>query len=59
MRCYAWGMRLISLEDLASVISLAEKRAIIKSMNGTYSEEDDHELRELYAELQRRLDGLP
>lgn len=52
-------MRLISLEDLASVISLAEKRAIIKSMNGTYSEEDDNELRELYAELQRRLEGLP
>lgn len=52
-------MRLISLEDLASVISLAEKRAIIKSMIGTYSEEDDHELRELYAELQRRLEGLP
>lgn len=59
MRCYADVMRLISLEDLASVISSAEKRAIIKSMNGTYSELDDHELRELYAELQRRLEGLP
>lgn len=52
-------MRLISLEDLASAISLAEKRAILKSIDGTYSEQDDHELRELYAELHRRLDGLP
>lgn len=59
MRCYAAGMRLISLEDLASVISLAEKRAIIASIDGTYSEEDDNELRELYGELQRRLEGLP
>lgn len=59
MRCYAGVMRLISLEDLASAISLAEKRAILKSIDGTYSEQDDHELRELYAELHRRLDGLP
>ena len=59
MRCYAGIMRLISLEDLASAISLAEKRAILKSIDGTYSEQDDHELRELYAELHRRLDGLP